>query len=126
MQNTSSPTNVDAYIKSFDEPQRSHLKAIRKCIRETVPEAEELISYQMPSYKLYGMLVHFAGYEKHIGFYPAPSAIAQFKDEIKGYKSAKGSVQFPIDKPLPLELVKRMTAFRAQENLEKSALKKKK
>ncbi len=120
------PADVDAYIKSFDEPQRSHLEAIRKCIRETAPDAEECISYQMPAYKLQGMLVYFAGYEKHIGFYPGAAGIANFKDEIKGYKNAKGSVQFPLDKPLPLELVKRITAFRVQENLDKAALKKKK
>lgn len=125
MKTTISP-DVDAYIKSFDEPQRSHLKAIRKTIRETAPEAEELISYQMPSYKLHGMLVHFAGYEKHIGFYPGASGIAHFKEEIKDFKSAKGSVQFPLDNPLPLELVKRITAFRVEENLEKAASKKKK
>ncbi|MCE3294501.1 MAG: hypothetical protein K0R65_215 [Crocinitomicaceae bacterium] len=126
MQNTPAPISVDAYINSFDEPQRSLLKAMRKTILEAAPEAEEIISYMMPSYKFHGMLVHFAGFEKHIGFYPGPSGIIHMKDEIKGFKSAKGSVQFPLDKPLPLELVKRITAFRVNENLEKAALKKKK
>lgn len=120
------PASVDAYIRRFPEPARQLLKEIRKTIRETAPEAEEYISYQMPAYKLKGVLVYFAGYEKHIGFYPGASGIAHFKEEIKGFKSGKGSVQFPLDKPLPLELVKRITAFRVDENLEKAASKKKK
>ncbi|MGV3631657.1 MAG: iron chaperone [Bacteroidota bacterium] len=126
MQSTPVPASVDAYIDSFDEPVHSLLKAIRKAIRETAPEAEECISYQMPAYKLHGMLVYFAGYAKHIGFYPGAAGIENFRDEIKGFKNAKGSVQFALDKPLPLELVKRITAFRVRENLEKAALKKKK
>ncbi len=90
------------------------------------PDAEEVISYAMPGYKLNGMLVFFAGYARHIGFYPGAGGITEFKTELAGYKSAKGSVQFPLDQPLPLKLVEQIVKFRVKQNLERAKLKEKK
>ena len=110
---------VDEYIALFPPDIRKLLEKVRETIRKAVPKAEEVISYQMPTFKLNGKaLVYFAGYEKHIGFYPVPSGIAAFKKELSVYKQGKGSVQFPLDKPLPLELIKEIVEFRAKENLE--------
>ena len=108
--------NTDEYIKQFSKKQQNALKEIRKAIKAAAPEAEEVISYQMPAYKQNGVLVYFAAYENHIGFYPTPSGIEAFKKEIAGYKSAKGSVQFPIDEPMPLDLVTKMVKYRIKEN----------
>jgi uncharacterized protein YdhG (YjbR/CyaY superfamily) len=116
----SKPINVDAYIAAFPEETQVLLEAMRKTIAKAAPEAEEVISYQMPTYKLKGNLVHFAGYRHHIGFYPGSSGIAAFKEELSSYKNAKGSVQFPIDKALPLELVSRIVKFRVDEDLAKA------
>lgn len=110
---------IDEYIATFPENVQDILQEIRKVIRESAPEAEEAISYGMPTFKLNGNLVHFAAYDKHIGFYPAPSGIEAFKDELSPYKGGKGSVQFPIDKPLPLDLVEKIVIFRVKENLNK-------
>lgn len=115
---------VDGYIAAFPPEVREQLEKLRALIRKTAPRAEEVISYKMPAYKLEGMLVYFAGYEKHIGFYPMPSAIAAFSKEIAGYKNAKGSVQFPVDKPLPVKLITAMVKFRMQENAAKAKAKK--
>jgi uncharacterized protein YdhG (YjbR/CyaY superfamily) len=112
----SKPTTVDDYIAAFPKETQALLEAMRKTIREAAPEAREVISYQMPTYKLKGNLVHFAGYKNHIGFYPGSGAIAAFQKEIASYKSAKGSVQFPIDKPLPLDLVAQIVRFRVKAN----------
>ncbi len=119
------PANVDDYIASFPEETRKLLKQLRATIKKAAPKAEEVISYQMPTYKLNGPLVHFAGYEKHIGFYPTPSAIAAFKKELSVYKSSKGAVQFPPDKPLPLALVTKIVKFRVKEDSERAKKKKK-
>lgn len=113
------PIDIDAYIFSFPEEAQKLLKQMRQVIHEVAPQATEIISYGMPAFKFKGMLVYFSAYEHHIGFYPLPSAIAKFKDELSIYKSAKGSVQFPINKPLPLTLIKRMVEFRVIENLQK-------
>jgi uncharacterized protein YdhG (YjbR/CyaY superfamily) len=113
------PKNTDEYISQFPVKQQKALEEIRKAIKAAAPKAEEVISYSMPAYKLNGMLVYFAGYENHIGFYPTPSGIEAFKKELAVYKSAKGSVQFPIDQPLPLALIKKMVQFRIKENKEK-------
>src|SRR6478672_8801305 len=94
---------VDEYLASFPESTKRILKEIRKTIKKAAPSAEETISYNMPAFKLQGMLVYYAGYQNHIGFYPTPSGIEAFKTELSGYESAKGSVQFPIDKPMPLD-----------------------
>lgn len=108
--------DVDAYIAGFPKTTQARLRKIRAAIRKEAPEAEEGIGYQIPAYKFHGPLVYFAGYEGHIGFYPGAAGIANFKREIAAYKSAKGSVQFPLDEPLPLDLVSRIVAFRVREN----------
>jgi uncharacterized protein YdhG (YjbR/CyaY superfamily) len=115
---TKSPiaSDVDAYIAGFPKTTQALLRKIRATIRKAAPEAEEGIGYQMPAYKFHGPLVYFAGYDHHIGFYPGAAGIAGFKREIAAYKSAKGSVRFPLDEPLPLDLVARIVAFRVREN----------
>ena len=110
---------IDEYITTVPEDVQEILKKMRKVIQEAAPEAEEAISYGMPTFKLNGNLVHFAAYETHIGFYPAPSGINAFKEEISEYKSSKGAVQFPLDKAVPYDLVEKMVIFRVQENLQK-------
>jgi uncharacterized protein YdhG (YjbR/CyaY superfamily) len=99
---------------------------MRTNIRETVHEAQEVISYGMPGYNLNGMLLYFAAQKKHIGYYAMTNVLIVFKDELKEYKQGKGSIQFPMDKPLPLELIAKIARFRAEENLEKARLKAKK
>lgn len=111
--------SIDEYIRQFPEGVQEILAQLRQTISEAAPAAKEKISYQMPTFYLYGNLVHFAAYKNHIGFYPAPSGIAAFKEELSGYKSAKGSVQFPLNEPLPWELIKKIVEFRVQENLNK-------
>ena len=108
--------NVDDYLSSFPEEMRILLQEIRKTIREAAPEAEETIKYAMPTYVLNGNLVHFAAYKNHIGFYPVPSGIEAFKVELSAYKGGKGSVQFPIGEPMPLDLIARIVKFRVEEN----------
>jgi uncharacterized protein YdhG (YjbR/CyaY superfamily) len=110
--------NVDEYIAAFPRETASMLLQLRETIRAVAPDAEEAISYAMPAYKLNGMLVYFAGYAKHIGFYPGAGGIAVFKDELSAYKWAKGSVQFPLDRPLPIKLITRIVKFRITENLQ--------
>lgn len=108
---------IDEYIASFPEHTRALLEEIRAIVRETVPDAVETISYQMPTFDLGGKhLVHFAGYDRHIGFYPIPTGMEAFKEELSAYKTGKGSVQFPLDRPLPLDLIRRIVEFRAEEN----------
>lgn len=111
---------MDEYIKTFPEDVQSILEKMRQTIRKAAPEAVESISYQMPTFKLNGKnLVHFAAWKNHIGFYPIPSGIEAFKKELSQYKGAKGSVQFPIDKPVPYDLVRKIVIFRVKENLKK-------
>lgn len=109
--------SIDAYISKFPPEVQEILNTLRKVIQESAPEAKEKISYQMPTFDLHGNLVHFAAYKNHIGFYPAPSGVDAFKHELSSYKWAKGSIQFPLDKPLPYELVSRIVKFRADENI---------
>jgi uncharacterized protein YdhG (YjbR/CyaY superfamily) len=115
-------TNAGAYIDSFTVEAKVLLKQLRAAIRKAAPEAEEVISYNMPAYKFHGMLAYFAGHKNHIGFYPGASGIEAFKNELSDYKWAKGSIQFPINKPLPLDLVTRIVVFRVRENLIKAEL----
>lgn len=115
---------IDEYIDTFPENVRTMLNQLRQTIQETVPEAEETISYQMPTFTLHGNLVHFAAFKNHIGFYPTPTGIEAFTKELAPYKGAKGSVQFPIDQPLPLSLIRRIVEYRVKENLERSQKKK--
>lgn len=107
---------VDDYLSAFPEKTRKMLEELRTLIRKTVPEATEEISYQMPAYKLNGPVVYFAGYEKHIGLYPTGTGIKVFEKELAGYKWSKGAVQFPLDKPLPVDLIVRMVKFKVEEN----------
>jgi uncharacterized protein YdhG (YjbR/CyaY superfamily) len=108
-------TSVDAYIASFPAPTRKLLETLRRTIRAAAPDADEVIAYGMPAYRQGGPLVYFAGYSGHIGFYPTGTGIAAFVDELGAFKSSKGAVQFPLDAPLPLELVRRMVAFKLAE-----------
>lgn len=108
--------NIDEYIASFPENVQRKLRDLRKAIRESAPEAAEGISYGMPAFKLNGPLVYFAAFKNHIGFYPTGSAVTHFQKELSPYKQGKGSVQFPIEQPVPLDLVKRMVEFRVNEN----------
>ena len=112
-------TNIDEYIQSFPESVQEKLQMIRQTVHSAAPEAKEAISYQMPTFKLNGNLVHFAAFKEHIGFYPIPSGIEAFVEELSKYKTGKGSVQFPLNEPLPLDLVKRIVEFREKENLSK-------
>nr|WP_068888725.1 DUF1801 domain-containing protein [Pedobacter panaciterrae] len=109
--------NIDEYIASFPDDVQEILQELRATIRKAAPEAEEKISYAIPTFAFKGNLVHFAAYKKHIGFYPAPSGLEAFKEELSSYKGAKGSVQFPIDKPLPFPLITKIVKFRVIENL---------
>ena len=111
-----SPKNIDEYIASFSEPAREKLEEIRKFIISEAPEAAEKLAYGIPTFTLNGNLVHFAGYEGHTGFYPTPSAMKEFKDEMKSYKTSKGAVQFPLNEPLPEDLIRRIVRFRVEEN----------
>jgi uncharacterized protein YdhG (YjbR/CyaY superfamily) len=124
--NQTSPQTIDEYIASFPEDIQAILQQIRATIRQAAPDAQETIKYAMPTFTLYGNLVHFAAFKKHIGFYPVPSGIEKFKAELSVYKSAKGSVQFPLDQPIPYDLISKIVLFRVQENLAKAAAKKKK
>ncbi|HRH59296.1 MAG TPA: DUF1801 domain-containing protein [Chitinophagaceae bacterium] len=120
--------DIDTYIAAFPQPMRAMLEQLRQTILKAAPQAEEVISYQMPAFKYKGMLVYFAGYQNHIGFYPTASGIAAFKKELSAYKGAKGSVQFPANEPLPLALIAKIVKFRVKENNEsakqKAAIKK--
>ncbi len=115
---------IDEYIATFPKETQEILNEVRAAIKESAPEAEEKISYQMPTFFLNGNLVHFAAYKNHIGFYPTPSGIEAFKKELSKYEGAKGSVQFPIDKPMPLKLISRIVKYRVAENLKKTRKKK--
>ncbi len=117
---------IDAYIAPFPAEIQTRLQAMRQTIREAAPEATETINYAMPTFKLHGKnLVHFAAYDKHIGFYPTPSAMTAFEERLTAYKRAKGSVQLSHDQPLPLELVREMVLFRVAESEAKAAAGKK-
>jgi uncharacterized protein YdhG (YjbR/CyaY superfamily) len=120
------PKNIDEYIAGFPNDIQEVLQKIRMTIRKAAPEAEETISYQMPTFRLKGNLVHFAAFEKHIGFYPTPTGIEKFQKELSIYKSAKGSVQFPLNRPIPYDLISQIVEFRVKENQEKAAAKGKK
>jgi uncharacterized protein YdhG (YjbR/CyaY superfamily) len=114
------PKTIDAYIAGFPDDVQEILQKIRMTIRAAAPDAEETIKYQMPTFTLQGNLVHFAAFKEHIGFYPVPSGIEQFKDELSIYKGGKGSVRFPLDEPIPYDLIGRIVKFRVKENSEKA------
>lgn len=112
--------DIDTYIALQPIEMRERLELMRYTISSAAPKAEEVISYGMPAFKYHGMLVYFAAFKKHIGFYALPSGHKTFEKELAGYKQGKGSVQFPLDKPLPIQLIKKMVKFRVKENIEKS------
>ena len=118
-------TTIDEYIATFPKDVQKKLQQLRDVIKAAAPDAEERISYQMPAYFFKGIVVYFAAHKKHIGFYPTAGGINAFKEELSTYKNAKGSVQFPIDKPLPLELIDRIVTWRVAENNQKDEDKKK-
>ncbi|WP_195575425.1 iron chaperone [Paenibacillus sp. 1001270B_150601_E10] len=118
--------SIDGYITTFSPKVQEILLTLRKVIKEEAPEAKEKISYQMPTFELHGNLVHFAAFKKHIGFYPTPSGIEAFQEELKGYKQSKGAVQFPIDQPLPYDAIRKIVQYRVASNMEKAAAKSKK
>lgn len=116
---STTPANIDDYIATFPQKLQVTLEKLRQTIRKAAPDATEKISYQMPTFYLDGNLVHFAAFKKHIGFYPAPSGISAFQDELMKYKTSKGAIQFPIDTAIPYTLVKKIVQFRVKENLAK-------
>ena len=116
-------TNVDEYIKRYPAKVQSTLQKIRKTIKKAAPDAEEVISYGIPGYKYHGILIFFAAFENHISVYPAPRSSKLFKKELEAYKGGKGTVQFPISKPIPFDLITRITNFRVKENEEKLVVK---
>jgi uncharacterized protein YdhG (YjbR/CyaY superfamily) len=123
MNNSGSPKNIDDYIAEYQPYIQDKLNELRVIIKKVAPEAEEKISYGMPAFTFKGVLAYFAVHTKHIGLYHYPSAIEAFKKEASIYKTAKGSIQFPLDKPLPLDLISRIVAFRLNENIMKAELK---
>jgi uncharacterized protein YdhG (YjbR/CyaY superfamily) len=126
MKNPKEPSrSIDEYIAGFPEDVQEILQKIRSTVKSAAPDAEEAVKYGIPTFVLNGNLVHFGGFQKHIGFYPTPSGIEEFKDELAVYESAKGSVQFPLDKPMPYDLISKIVRFRAKEVREEAAGKKK-
>ncbi|KQL50836.1 hypothetical protein AN964_24785 [Heyndrickxia shackletonii] len=111
---------IDEYILQFPLEIQKTLKKLRLVIKEAAPEADEKISYQMPTFSFYGNLVHFAVWKNHIGFYPTSSGMNAFKQELSEYKRTKGSIHFPLSKPLPYELISRIVKFRVAENMKKA------
>jgi uncharacterized protein YdhG (YjbR/CyaY superfamily) len=122
MTSAATATSIDDYIAGFPPATRKALEQVRALIRVVAPDATEKISYAIPTFDLNGRhLVHFAGYAKHIGFYPIPSGIEAFREELAAYKQGRGSVQFPLDKPMPLDLIRRIVEYRAAENRARTA-----
>ena len=119
------PKSIDEYVAAFPPRVRKVLEEMRKTIRAAAPDAVEAIKYRMPTFTLNGNLVHFAAYARHVGFYPTPSAIEKFRRELSAWKGAKGSVQFPLDEPMPLALVGRIVRFRVKEQVELARAKRK-
>lgn len=118
--------DADSYIATQPEATRLVLEQLRQIIKGIVPDAEEVISYQMPAFKQNGMLVWYAGYKKHVGLYPSSTPMQAFKDELTAYKTSKGAIQLPLDKPLPVELITKIVKFKMDENLTKALTKTKK
>lgn len=116
-------SSIDQYIAAFPEDKQALLETVRATIKAAAPEAQELISYQMPAFALKGNLVYFAALKNHIGFYPTSSGIEAFKNELAGYEFSKGAVKFPLNQPLPLELISKIVKYRVSENLDKAEAK---
>lgn len=120
------PQTIDDYVAGFPPDVQAILEKMRRTIRNAAPDAEETIKYRMPTFTLKGNLVYFAAFKKHIGFYPVPTGIEKFKRELAVYKGGKGSVQFPLDQPMPFDLISKIVKFRVKENLARAAAKGKK
>ncbi len=118
--------NIDEYISNFPKKIQIKLEQIRKTIRKAAPDAKEVISYQMPAFKMNGVLVYFAAFKNHIGFFPTSSPIKKFSKELSSYETRKGTIKFPLDKKIPLNLITKITKFRLKEDLEKQMKKKEK
>jgi len=118
--------NIDEFIAGLPEDVQKVLIKVRAAIKKAAPKAEETINYGIPTFTLEGNLVHFSAFKKHIGFYPTPSGIEKFKRELSSYEGAKGSVKFPLDQPIPYDLINRIVKFRVEENLKKAEAKGKK
>jgi uncharacterized protein YdhG (YjbR/CyaY superfamily) len=124
--NKTAPKNIDGYIAGFPDDVQKILEKVRMTIRRAAPDAEEAIKYQIPTFTLKGNLVHFGAFKKHIGFYPTSTGIEKFKHELSVYEGAKGSVQFPFDKPIPFDLISKIVKFRVSENVDRAEAKQKK
>ncbi len=117
------PKNIDEYIAGFPPEIQEKLQKIRATIHKAAPKAEEAISYMIPTFKLHGNLVHFAAFKNHLGFYPGAAGIEAFQEELAGYETSKGTVQFPMDQRIPFVLITKIVKFRVQQNLDKAAAK---
>lgn len=117
-------STVDEYIRKCPKAVQPALRQLRQAIRQAAPEAEELISYQMPGYKFHGMLIFFAAWKAHISMYPAPWTAPELKEEMSAYEGSKGTIKFPLDQPLPLRLITKMVQYRMKDNLQRAAAKK--
>jgi uncharacterized protein YdhG (YjbR/CyaY superfamily) len=118
------PATVDEYMVDLPTDVKKRMQQIRKAIKTAAPKADEVISYQMPGYKYFGMLVYFAAYKNHIGFYPGAGGVLEFYKKLSSFKSAKGSIQFPHDRPIPYDVISKIVKFRVKQNEEKFSLKK--
>lgn len=125
MEGKNTVKTIDEYILQFSPEIQEKLQTMRKIINESAPEAEERMSWQMPTFYLHGNLVHFAVHKNHIGFYPGPSGIAEFKQKVSEYKNSKGAVQFPNDKTIPYEMIAEIVRFRVVENIKEAEIKQK-
>jgi uncharacterized protein YdhG (YjbR/CyaY superfamily) len=110
---------IDEYIATFPESIQEILEKIRQTIKESAPQSQEAISYRIPTFKLNGNLVHFAAFKDHIGFFPTSSGVDAFQKELSGYETSKGTIRFPLDKPIPFDLIRKIVKFRVKENLER-------
>jgi uncharacterized protein YdhG (YjbR/CyaY superfamily) len=122
----SAPRTIDEYIAGFPNDVQEILEKIRMTIRKAAPDAEETIKYQIPTFTMKGNLLSFAAYKKHIGVYPAPAGNAEFRNDLSVYRAGKSSVRFPLDKPIPFDLISKIVKFRVKEHLERAAVKGKK
>ncbi len=122
----SRPTTIDEYIEGFPDDIQEILTKVRKTVRQAAPEADETISYQIPTFRLNGSLVHFAAFKNHLGFYPTPSGTKAFQSQLAPYKHGKGTIRFPFDQPIPYDLITDIVKFRVQENQAKAEAKRKK
>ncbi len=119
------PKNIDEYIACHPPEIQEKLEKIRATIRKAAPKAEEAISYMMPTFKLHGNLVHFAAFKNHLSFFPGAAGVAAFQEELTGYETSKGTIQFPLDKRIPLTLITKIVKFRVAQNLDKAKAKNK-